>query len=572
MFVLVVACAAWVGVRGWMAKNDLQQAQSVATTIQKQILAGDSSAASTSAMELSARVHSAHSLTSDPVWRMAEAFPVLGRDLGAVRQVATVLTVVSDRAVTPLAKVADSLDVATLKPVNGAIDLKPLVAAQPAVSTANRTLASALVQARAIRTSHSVRQVDDAVSSLQRLLQKVSGQADAVDRTFQLLPPMLGDGSPRSYLILFQNNAELRAGGGNPGALALVSIDHGKVSLTAQANSSDFPHYPEPVLPLPTETAGLYGKITGQYIQDVTLTPQFPLSAALAREMWRRQYGSTVDGVLSVDPVALGYLLKATGPVDLPTGDQLTSTNAVDTLLSGVYARYPIPAQQDAFFSAAAAAVFTRVAHGGFAPTAMISALANAGTERRILLWSAHPEEQKLIEQTALAGTLPAGPAPTYGVYLNDATGAKMGYYLRLHVASGQAVCRKDGRPNSRVIVTLTNTAPADSGTQLSDYVTGGGSYGVPDGDVKTNVAVYAPTGSIFLGATRDKTALPLQSASDSGHAVAQFPVLLKPGESASVTLEFLGARSAGPAVRALTTPLASRVATSPLAIACKNP
>ena len=43
--------------------------------------------------------------------------------------------------------------------------------------------------------------------------------------------------------------------------------------------------------------------------------------------------------------------------VDLPTGDQLTSDNAVSCCSQDVYARYEIPAEQDAFFASAAAAV-----------------------------------------------------------------------------------------------------------------------------------------------------------------------------------------------------------------------
>lgn len=41
--------------------------------------------------------------------------------------------------------------------------------------------------------------------------------------------------------------------------------------------------------------------------------------------------------MLAVDPVALSYLLRATGSVTLPNGDHITSTNAVSVLLNQVY-------------------------------------------------------------------------------------------------------------------------------------------------------------------------------------------------------------------------------------------
>jgi hypothetical protein len=572
LVMLLLACLAWVGIRGLMAKDDLQKAQALASSIQTQFAAGDTAAASKTATALAERVHSARDLTSDPIWRGAEVAPLVGSNLIALRQVSSILATVTDKAIIPVAHVVGTVNMAAFKPVNGAIDLKPLLDAQPAVSGAAATLNNALADARSISTADTIGQVADALTQLKTLLQKASTEADAANRAVQLLPAMLGSSTPRTYLVLFQNNAELRAGGGNPGALALLSVQNGRISLVKQASTSNFPHYAEPVLPLPVETAGLYGNITGEYMQDVTLTPQFPLSAALAREMWRRQFGTTVDGVLSIDPVALSYLLSATGPVTLPSGDQLTSANAVKLLLSDVYARYPIPAQQDAFFGAAAAAVFGRVAQGDFDPKAMIQALSKAGDEHRVRLWSAYPSEQASLAQTSLAGDLPVPvtAAGTYGIYLNDATGAKMDYYLQMKVAVGATACRKDGRPNSGVAVTLTNTAPADAATSLSGYVTGGGDFGVAPGSVQTNVAVYAPESAVFLGATRDGAPFPLQRTTDSGRPVAQFPVLLKPGESTTVQVEFLGAHASTRVPDVVATPTIGANTTSRLGIRCK--
>src|SRR6185437_14206667 len=103
---------------------------------------------------------------------------------------------------------------------------------------------------------------------------------------------------------------------------------------------------------------------------------------------------------------------------------------------------------------------------GQFDPSTMISALAKAGDERRVLLWSANGREQSLIAQTTLAGTLDSGTDTDheFGVYLNDATGAKMDYYLHTAVQLGQATCRSDDRVDYVVRVTLTSSAPADAG------------------------------------------------------------------------------------------------------------
>ncbi|WP_217576954.1 DUF4012 domain-containing protein, partial [Streptomyces sp. GbtcB7] len=85
------------------------------------------------------------------------------------------------------------------------------------------------------------------------------------------------------------------------------------------------------------EYATIYQDKPGRYLQNVTQVPDFSLSARLAQEFAARE-GREVSSVIAIDPVALSYLLEATGPVRLPTGDELTSTNVVKLLLSDVYA------------------------------------------------------------------------------------------------------------------------------------------------------------------------------------------------------------------------------------------
>ncbi len=329
----------------------------------------------------------------------------------------------------------------------------------------------------------------------------------------------------------------------------MVSTDKGSISLKQQASGTSFPKFSSPVVELPAETRGIYGDRPAEYVQNTTLVPQFELSGQIASTMWTDTFGGTVDGVMSFDPVALSYLLKATGPVDLPSGDQLTSENAVAFLLSDVYSRYPDPSAQDAVFASAAKAVFDRVSGGGIDAKALIEALVRAGGEGRFSIWSSHPEDQEILAGTTLAGGLPELTDQTtgIGVYFNDATGSKMDYYLDTAVSTASEVCRADGRPAIQVKVTLTNTAPADAATSLPEYVTGGGVFGVTPGNISSIAYVYGP---LSVGELTDATIVTNLDAGieggsahtsfDSSRTVAVFPVELAPGESRTVAVEFL--------------------------------
>ncbi|WP_081827234.1 DUF4012 domain-containing protein [Curtobacterium sp. UNCCL17] len=575
LVLLVIASIAWVAIRGMIAKQDLEDSVAHVSALRSQLEKGDSEAAQQTATDLELSAADARSKTSDPVWAAFEHAPLVGGNLRAVRQIAVVVDDVASDAVRPVAGVLGDVDVDAFKPEAGKVNLQPLVAAQPAVAKATATLRAATRSAGEIDTSNTVSAVSDAVNKLRSSLSSASAQADSANKVVRLAPSMLGEGGTKHYLVMFQNNSELRAGGGIPGALAMITAKDGAISLGQQASTSDFPQTDKPVLPLTTETQGLYGSITGEFIQDVTLTPRFDTSAKLAREMWKRQFGQRVDGVLSIDPVTLGYILKATGPVDLPTGDRLTSDNAVQLLLSDAYAKYPDPAVQDLFFASAASAVFTKVSAGGFDPKQFIAALTTGVDEGRVKLWSADKNEQSELVGTAIAGGLPISDSSSqqFGVYLNDATGAKMDYYLEKTVSVGSQVCRKDGRPTWTVEVTLKNAAPADAATTLPDYVTGAGAFGVARGAVRTNVAVYAPSSGVYVTSSQDERPASPQTAMDGKHPVAQFQTLLSPGKSTKIRIEWVGPSGQGRTpIDAVSTPGVHRSVTQPLVTSCESP
>ena len=257
--------------------------------------------------------------------------------------------------------------------------------------------------------------------------------------------------------------------------------------------------------------------------------------------MWKRAHGVDADGVISLDPVALSYMLRATGPITLPTGETLTSANAVDVLLNQVYLKYPDPVVQNAVFASAAATVFTAFTNGAADPTALVGALAQAAGERRLLLWSSTPNEQALFEKTALAGALPTSDADAarFGVYLNDGTGSKLGYYLKVDTAVTWDSCSADGKPaGNRATLTLKlrNSAPADAATSLPPSIAGG-NYGVPAGTLRVVTYVYLPVGA-KLEAARGEPASAFGGGFDGDYRVVSHQVDLKPGATSMITLQ----------------------------------
>lgn len=546
----------------------------LARAAQQQVVAGDAEGAQKSATALAGHAASAASLTGDPIWSGAEVLPFIGPNLEVMRVISASVDRIARDAVVPLATSAGALDVASFAPAAGAVNLQPMIDMRQPVHDARVAFDSATAALAAHRVAEApvIEPLAEAREELTTLVDEAGAAVGALDRAVRLLPSMLGADGPRDTLLLFQNNAELRSSGGIPGALALVHAEGGAVSMTQQASARDFPKYTPPVVELPIETRALWGDNTASYIQDVGFTPQFPLASTIAREMWKRKFGTEVQSVVAVDPVMLSYLLRATGPVTLDTGEQLTSENAVQFLLTDVYRQYPV-SRQDAIFSDAAASVFAALTAGGLDSQALIDAFVQGGAERRILIWNANADEQAILSDTTLAGGLPESEdgEQAFGVYLNDMTGSKMDPFLGVEIGAGTVTCRNDGLPHYEISVRLTNTAPADAATILPTYVTGGGAYGTPPGSIATSVHVYSAQGTYNLGVMLNGEPTPYHPTSDSGYTLSKVVTELAPGESAEYRFGFLGGSAGEKETRIESTPLVYTVETAGVALTCAS-
>jgi hypothetical protein len=269
------------------------------------------------------------------------------------------------------------------------------------------------------------------------MLHEAAPTVHELHKVMPVLYPALGGEGKRHYLLIFQNNAEERASGGNPASMAMLNVDDGKVKLGRQGSSSDFPR-PYATPPYTPTGAGnedwpkIYTDYTSGYITNITMTPDYPSVAKMARAMWKKAYGGKVDGVISFDPVALSYLMKATGPVTLGDGTVITADNAVQFLLSGVYAKYPIPAEQDAVFASAAQAIFKAVTSGQGSVSAYVAQLTPMIADQRLKVWSNRDDEEKLLMDSPVGNMMPEDNTDktVVGVYNNDDATSKMSYYM----------------------------------------------------------------------------------------------------------------------------------------------
>ncbi|MFI2711125.1 DUF4012 domain-containing protein [Micromonospora sp. NPDC018662] len=561
---LVVVCVllsvgGWVTFRGWQARAHLVNAAGLAKDLSSQVLDGDVARAQRTLAALQEQAAAARGATGDPAWWLGQRTPYAGDDLTAVRQISVAVDDLARLAFPTLLRV----DLASLVPKQGRLDVSRLRAVAAEVSDADQAVRRTAERLRAVPIGGLVPQVRDAVTALRAELDQLGDLTSAADRGARLLPPLLGADGPRSYLLVSQNPAELRATGGMFGAYAVLRADNGRIELAGQGRASQLPLF-DPPLKVDPEVRRLWSDLPGMYPADVNLSPDFPTAAALYREMVRRRTGITVDGVLAVDPVVLSYLLGVIGPVTVPDGPALAGSTAVRTLLSDSYRDLDTRAQ-DAFFARAAAGVFGALFTKAVDAKALLTVIRRSIQERRILFWSVRSEEQRALAGTRLAGQLPEqDTVPTVGVFLNDGSGAKLGYYLRFSAALTVGACQPDGRRELRLRVTVHSTAPRSG---LSKSVTGlalsGDKY-----TARTFVSVHTPTGGAVLAGRLDGRATAMGGGLDRRRQVAVATVEVGPGQTRTLDVTLLtGQNGAGTAELVLTptvTPWTTQITTAP--------
>lgn len=488
----------------------------------------------------------ARAATSGPHWAIAGRLPGAGPTVAAVATMADVVDDLANGPLPDLAGVVRLASPATFAPVDGRVDLGPLQQVAPDVVRADESIGAALQRVTRLDGT-MLPPVREAVTQLRGQLEDVRMTSATASRAARLIPPMLGADGPRDYLVLVQNNAEPRALGGIVGSVLVLRAEGGVVSLVQQMPGQKVGPFPEPVVPLSEdEQLVLADEEMARWMQNVTMTPDFPRAAQVAREMWKAHTGQEVGGVLAVDPVLLADLLAVSGPIDTGPGGMLQGDALVDYLLDGVY-RTQEPSVQDAIFADVAKRAFETLSAGTGDSVGLINALAIAAREGRLLVWSADRDEEDLLAGTVLDGGLRGvkDESPVVGVFTQGLDAAKIGYYLDTAVDVVERETRPDGSRELEVTVRYTSRVDAAEVGELPTYVTG------PDpahaGEIRIRSLVYAPAGGSLIDSTVNGEELGLSPQVHNALPVASRSVVIRPGETTAMSYAIItGKRQTG--------------------------
>jgi len=323
-----------------------------------------------------------------------------------------------------------------------------------------------------------------------------------------LLAPQIAGETPRTVLLVFQNDDEVRATGGFVSSVAELELQNGALvastfmdSYAVEAHQAEHPPAPEALERWMDASILLF--------RDANWSPDFRESAQVMASLYAMDMGRQVDLVVAVNASLAAELLGALGPVWLE-GYDVTVTSANVHEVATTFWAQPLEspgidaqgaawgdwlAHRKDIGAALVTGIMDRLGQAGVADAgALATVLEEAIAQKNLLAWA--PLDRTLQADLVRAG-LDGAVQATNGDYLMVVE-SNVGWNKVNRNVTREIIYRLDlanGEARAELTITLTNASPA--GLPCEHEPRYGSSYDdLAEGCYWSYVRVLVPLGS----------------------------------------------------------------------------
>ena len=379
--------------------------------------------------------------------------------------------------------------------------------------------------------------VDDALDRAREEIVTATGTAEKAISLLALLPGLAGEEEPRSYLVAFQSPSEARGGGGLIGVYGILIAKDGSLALEHVGPIEELVVRQEGSVDAPRWFEDLYGNFRAtKEFRSANMSPHFPTTAQLWLEMYRRLSGVALDGVIALDPFALGELTAGTGPLSAEGWDRrIDKENVRRVLLHDVYRHFDHEERiQNEYLRGLIDALWERLEDPGLRVADSLRGLGEAAVKQRVKVFSAHPDEQALLADIGVAGDQTIAGPSVQMLYNNNFAANKVDYFLHRTVQTAVGL-HEDGTADVDVEILLENAAPSGKGSVLVRPLR----RDLPSGVNDMIWYLLMPEGSEPKTLSIDGTDSNILEGRDGAYPVAWQPLAINPQKSATVRLSY---------------------------------
>lgn len=300
------------------------------------------------------------------------------------------------------------------------------------------------------------------------------------------------DDVTRTFLLLLQNNYEIRPGGGFLGQYAIVKVKNGEVVSTKfeDANLLD-----QRINAKVTPPAALTRKlqIKKWKFRDSNFSPDYPTNVEKALYFYRLAGGGSgdqFDGVIAVNADVFSHVLELTGPIT-PTGYNTTFTSEdgarkLEEVVEKAYLGEAVSAEakqaRKNIMRVLTSEISTKLMTLGNIPKITELGLAEL-RNKNVMVWIRDEAIQKKIADVKWDGAVNQTWEKDYLMFVDaNLGGLKTDYYVYRRI-DYTVDFTTGGKPFATAVYTYNNKAPR-ADWQTTDY--------------HTFVRLYVPKGSLY--------------------------------------------------------------------------
>ena len=388
------------------------------------------------------------------------------------------------------------------------------------------------------------------IREYQDLIEEVGKYTANAKPVLEAAPYLLGVDSPRTYLVLFQNDKELRPTGGFMTAYAIMKVDNATFTpvasddiYTLDAKYSPAVQAPKPIIDY---IKGPYALSSHWRLRDMNWSPDFSVSMDTFVPAAEKAGITKIDGVIAVDTQLLVNLLNVMGTIGVPgygnfSTEIVKECNCAQVIyelesfadVEGAVVWDPVsgkivsaPANYNNRKAIIGPLMNSIMSNALAQPkekmSGLLSAVFSSVTEKHVLLYMLDENTQTAVANFGLAGVINQEYQSDY-LHINDANlgGRKSNLYAYEDVTQDVEIS-SDGTVTKTLTITYQNPEKQD---------------GWLNSVLPTWVRVYVPKGSELITAEGlEKTENPYE---DLGRTVFAGFFKLRPEGVSKVTLKY---------------------------------
>ncbi len=252
-----------------------------------------------------------------------------------------------------------------------------------------------------------IHQLKDIKSKIPDLRQRLQLGIAAIE----ILPQLIDTNTPQTYLVLLQNNQELRPTGGFISSISLLTFQNGHLTQTktmpvyqADAQLDGVVEAPAPLQQYLAEDSW--------YLRDSNWSPHFPIAAEQAQWFAQKELNKSISGTIGLNLYSLQSILQSTGPITL---SQPQTTIDAQNLFQQINKHSQLANQPNSspqLITPLTEKILQKITSGQLDFVAFVRALDQSLKKQEITISLNSPQAQPIIEKNNWSGSLAKQDCP----------------------------------------------------------------------------------------------------------------------------------------------------------------